>query len=649
MMDRADVTLAFLLAYIVAAALHAGLAISIQRRGYRAVEVRVFATANWMLAAWHLLQGVEYTQTLQLVELRARWLSVLHGAELLVGGLVLALFFQLFATFERRYRRQAPSLRAAITTHVHCRRRAYIPLAYGGVAVGMVLYAADSAATGGILERLRGAIGPTSAYLFGGSLLFMTFVLFPARPGQDKIPVPALGRAALLLSLGLSLGLIALWHDDHSRRVSLALLPWLNLQSVAFCVFLAFLRYEFSFLDAYVSAALRFLAWTVAVVGAYFLYNRMHFASLGYGRYLTSSLRIGVLLLAVAGGPWLGNRMVGWADRVLFARSATLSDLLRAFARRLGRARGLSELVVGVGSDLSEQFHAHSVQVVVGEQIPEEVDPSSTRIRLPLRCEGSPVGWLLMGERRNLYPYFDTELRRLEVVASLLAAAIVQLRRGEAEDEAALSVVPEGELAPEPGPSSRSPISPRDLEAAIDREWMAEVLEVGYDVADRDPEVAVEVLRRVHRIQKHLDDEGDRVPLSWELRFAQDYLALEKLRLRNRLEVVVGVDPRVDDPAVPRGILHPLLENAFRHGVGRQLRTGRVEIHVKAEEETIEVEVLDNGGGFPVGFDPQRLPEDGGLRRLQEKLERLMPDSWRLWVDTAARDGGAVRLYLNRS
>ena len=152
-MDRADVTLGFLLAYIVAVALHAALAAAIQRRDYRSAEVRV-----------------------------------------------LALFFQLFATFERIYRRRAPSLRAAITSHVHRHRRTYVPLVYLGIVLAAGVYVVDATGVGNWLDTVRHHVGPTSAYLFGGTLLFMTFVLFPARPGQEKIPVPTLGRAALLLS-----------------------------------------------------------------------------------------------------------------------------------------------------------------------------------------------------------------------------------------------------------------------------------------------------------------------------------------------------------------------------------------------------------------------------------------------------------------
>ena len=59
-MDRSDIKLGFLFAYLLAAALHAGLALMIYRRRPRLLEIQVFAGANVALAGWHLLQLMEY-------------------------------------------------------------------------------------------------------------------------------------------------------------------------------------------------------------------------------------------------------------------------------------------------------------------------------------------------------------------------------------------------------------------------------------------------------------------------------------------------------------------------------------------------------------------------------------------------------------
>jgi len=61
---------------------------------------------------------------------------------------------------------------------------------------------------------------------------------------------------------------------------------------------------------------------------------------------------------------------------------------------------------------------------------------------------------------------------------------------------------------------------------------------------------------------------GDaRVPLKEELEFTERYVAVERLRFEERLEVRTEATPEAAQLLVPALILQPLVENAIRHGV----------------------------------------------------------------------------------
>lgn len=62
-------------------------------------------------------------------------------------------------------------------------------------------------------------------------------------------------------------------------------------------------------------------------------------------------------------------------------------------------------------------------------------------------------------------------------------------------------------------------------------------------------------------------DNRELVPLAQELALCRQYLALEKLRLENRLSVDWQVDEMPPDAMIPPLILQPLLENAVYHGI----------------------------------------------------------------------------------
>ena len=58
-----------------------------------------------------------------------------------------------------------------------------------------------------------------------------------------------------------------------------------------------------------------------------------------------------------------------------------------------------------------------------------------------------------------------------------------------------------------------------------------------------------------------------RVPLSEELQFTDRYVAVERLRFEDNLQVSTNIAPGAERLLVPALILQPLVENAIRHGV----------------------------------------------------------------------------------
>jgi hypothetical protein len=139
-MDRHDFHLGFGIAYALAIGLHLAMAWLIRTRTSGSSETRLFAAANLALAAWQASQAIELLVYGQVFSLGQAAQRALAAVQLLLIGLVLALFFHLLCTFERVYRRRAPSLRAAITTELHRHERFWVPGAYLTVVLAAALY-----------------------------------------------------------------------------------------------------------------------------------------------------------------------------------------------------------------------------------------------------------------------------------------------------------------------------------------------------------------------------------------------------------------------------------------------------------------------------------------------------------------------------
>jgi len=138
------------------------------------------------------------------------------------------------------------------------------------------------------------------------------------------------------------------------------------------------------------------------------------------------------------------------------------------------------------------------------------------------------------------------------------------------------------------------------------------------DAAERAIDDVAELIRYASTLQRR---EIDQVPLAKELAFAERYVALERLRLAERLEVSWKVGPGLDDLLVPAFALQTLLENAIKHGISPQPRGGTVTIRASMNEGALSLEVSDDGAGA----DPMEVETDGGsgLRLLARRLDAV--------------------------
>jgi len=152
--------------------------------------------------------------------------------------------------------------------------------------------------------------------------------------------------------------------------------------------------------------------------------------------------------------------------------------------------------------------------------------------------------------------------------------------------------------------------------------------------AERAIEDVAELIRYASVLQRR---DVDLVPLSKELEVARRYLALEKLRLEERLLVAWQVDVDPAQVVVPAFALQTLLDNAVRHGLETRPRGGTVSVRAAASGGTLELTVTDDGEGA----DPAAVAAASGhgLQLLARRLEALYGDDASLSWATAPDEG----------
>lgn len=147
---------------------------------------------------------------------------------------------------------------------------------------------------------------------------------------------------------------------------------------------------------------------------------------------------------------------------------------------------------------------------------------------------------------------------------------------------------------------------------------------------------------------------GNFTTVAEELRSIHSYLALERARFGERLEVSLQVAPETLSAVIPFLSMQPLVENSVRHGLEAREQGGRVSVHIDEIGADVRIVVEDNG----VGMDPQRLAalldgQDGdehiGLRNVDTRLRRVYGDEYGLVFETNPGAGTLVRMSVPRS
>jgi two-component system, LytTR family, sensor kinase len=109
--------------------------------------------------------------------------------------------------------------------------------------------------------------------------------------------------------------------------------------------------------------------------------------------------------------------------------------------------------------------------------------------------------------------------------------------------------------------------------------------------------------------------------------------------------VMFDVEPAVERALVPSFLLQPLVENAIKHGLRGEQRTGVIWIRCIRQSDQLVVTVSDNGVGPP----KEKLTElemGVGLGSTCERLARMFPDQHELSIQRLPEGGTEVRIVL---
>ena len=155
--------------------------------------------------------------------------------------------------------------------------------------------------------------------------------------------------------------------------------------------------------------------------------------------------------------------------------------------------------------------------------------------------------------------------------------------------------------------------------------------------ASRMLELVGDVLHEVLR-----SDRAHEVPLEDEVKFLEQYLAIEQVRFSDRLRVEWSINPETFGALVPSFMMQPLVENAIKHGVLKRVAAGLIKISARLMEGHLELAVRDDGAGI----ESSPIREGVGLSNTRARLRTLYGDDARLTIKSLPPGGTQVTLLI---
>jgi hypothetical protein len=304
--------------------------------------------------------------------------------------------------------------------------------------------------------------------------------------------------------------------------------------------------------------------------------------ALGWGGYAviglaSASARIGWRPAVVAGYLIFGVYSIALTE--LFRREIQRRGWLNANAGRMIRVLALGAAVVG------------SIQTFLVIAVDIALQPGSRAFL------GQPANllWLWLG------------VMGATSVWTVLYVALTGQRRSREKEVRLQLAVREAEL--------------RALEAQINPHFLFNCLNSIRGLVVENPPLAQDMITRFANILRYnlQRDLTHTVPLASEVEVVSDYLALESVRLEERLKVRMTIEPEAAGVPIPPMLLQSLVENAVKYGIAPLPAGGELLVSARLDGDALVLEV-DNPGHLA---DTHPDATGVGLANTRERLRIL--------------------------
>lgn len=139
-----------------------------------------------------------------------------------------------------------------------------------------------------------------------------------------------------------------------------------------------------------------------------------------------------------------------------------------------------------------------------------------------------------------------------------------------------------------------------------------------------DNQAPKQMITQLSEFLRHslMSNDKNQNTLSAEFEAAENYLAIEKIRFEDALEVEFHIDEAAKHMMLPSFLLNPLVENAIKHGLQTSPEVLKIAVSAVLEDDRLVIEVKNTGD-----LKAKKSDENAniGLNNVRQRLEKQLP------------------------
>lgn len=174
--------------------------------------------------------------------------------------------------------------------------------------------------------------------------------------------------------------------------------------------------------------------------------------------------------------------------------------------------------------------------------------------------------------------------------------------------------------------TSRFQAELKALQAQINPHFLFNTLNSLSVLISEDPELAEDLTIEMADLYRSILGASKKVwwTISDEIDLIKNYLNIESIRLKEKLEFSIIMSPGSENIRIPCLIIEPLVENSIKHGINTAVFGGKVKIDILLNESlTIKVEdMLNTNADYPLSGD-RTASEKTGIENIKKRLRIL--------------------------